>query len=168
VIALLVIFMIGGVFAVGAFFAIRRAVHIGRDSNGNQEVSIQAPGGSVKIGHPTLTEEELGVPIYPGSTPSTDGGSVSISGTGAGKSGFVGVATFKTDDSVDEVADFYREKLSKDTSVAESSKSGTRSVVFTTKSDTGGRVITVTASNNDKYATLITIVNAKGSKGFGP
>jgi len=101
-ITMAVILLLVGVVSVGAFIAIRRAVHnvvrVEKDANGNEGVSISAPGGSVRIGQNTaVTEAELGVPIYPGATQSKDG-SVTISGSGGGKSGFVGVATFKTSD----------------------------------------------------------------------
>lgn len=163
-ITMAVILLLVGVVSVGAFIAIRRAVnnvvHVGKDAAGNEGVSISAPGGSVRIGQNTaVTEAELGVPIYPGATPSKDG-SVSISGSAAGKSGFVGVATFKTSDSVDEVADFYRAKLPNDTNVVDSTKFGNRTVVFKAKTEGGGRVITVNAT--DDSTTQITIVNAKG------
>ena len=169
-ITMAVILLLVGVVSVGAFFAIRRAVHnvvqVERDGSGNDSVAIRAPGGSVRIAqNSAVTEEELGVPIYPGATASKDG-SVSISGTGGGKSGFVGVATFKTGDSVDTVADFYRERLPKDTNIVDSTKFGNRSVVFNAKTDGGGRVVTVSAT--DESTTQITIVNAKGPKGLVP
>jgi len=165
IIAMLVILGFVGVIGIGAFVLFKRAVktvRVTEDSSGNPAIAINPPGGGeLKIGSgSTVTEEELGVPIYPGSTPTKDGGSVHISGTGIGGSkggGWVGVATFMTEDSVDDVAEFYRQKLDKDVQTVDTTTDDKRTVVFNAKTDRGLRTITIT--DEPDTTTKIAIVN---------
>ena len=162
---MLVILGFVGVVGIGAFVLFRRAVktvRVTEDSSGRPAIAINPPGGGeLKIGAGSaVTEEELGVPIYPGSTPSKDGGSVSISGPGVGGSkrgGWVGVATFTTEDSVDEVAEFYRQNLDKDVETVDTNKDDKRTVVFNAKTERGFRTITIT--DEPDTTTKIAIVN---------
>ena len=164
IIALLVILGFVGVAGIGAFILFRRAVRtvsVTEDSSGHPSIAIKPPGGGeLKIGSGSgVTEEELGVPIYPGSTPSKDGDSVSIKGSGVGGmgSGWVGVATFTTEDSVDQVQEFYSEKLGSDTQTVDNQRDEKRTVVFNTKTDRGLRTITIT--DEPDTLTKIAIVN---------
>jgi zinc-ribbon domain len=164
IISLLVILGFVGVVGIGAWVLFRRAVrsvNVTEDSSGRPAIAIKPPGGGeLKIGAGSaVTEAELGVPIYPGSTPSKDGGSVSISGSGVGgmRNGWVGVATFTTEDSVDQVQEFYREKLGKNMETFDQERGGKRTVVFNTKTGRGLRTITIT--DEPDTLTKIAIVN---------
>ena len=72
-------------------------------------------------------------------------------------SGWVGVATFTTEDSVDQVQEFYSEKLGSETQTVDNQGEGKRTVVFNTKTDRGLRTITIT--DEPDSLTKIAIVN---------
>jgi hypothetical protein len=151
--------------AIGVFYLVRRAVDkiptVQRGENGDTEVSIPVPGGNAKISaNSTITEEQLGVPIYPGAVQTKDGGSVSISGTEAGKSGWLGVANFTTDDEIDEVVTFYREKIGAGAQIADTQQDDKRTVVFNTQREQGWRMVSVQVDDEGK--TKITIASIQG------
>jgi hypothetical protein len=154
-----------GVSLVGVAYFVKRTmdniVNVQKDENGNTQVTVPVPGGgNVKINDNTaVTEEQLGVPIYPGAVQTKDG-SVSISGTGAEKSGQFNVASFTTDDDIDEVVTFYREKIGEGAQTLDTRQDGKRSVVFNTQREQGWRMVTV--QEDDEGKTKITIASIQG------
>jgi hypothetical protein len=163
-ITMTVIVALVGVSAIGVFYFVRRTVNnivkVQEGEGGRPEVSINVPGGGqIKAGS-DVTEEQLGVPIYPGAVQTKDGGSVSISGTEAGKSGWFGVAGFTTDDEVDDVVAFYRDKIGEGAQIADTEQDGKRSVVFNTQREQGWRMVSV--QEDDEGKTKITIASAQG------
>ena len=163
-ITLVVIVTLVGVSVIGVVYVVRRAakdiVKVEDGQNGRPEVSINVPGGpQIKAGA-EVTEEQLGVPIYPGAVPTKDGGSVSISAREAGKSGWLGVANFTTDDEIDEVVAFYREKIGEGAQTVDTEQDGKRSVVFNTQREQGWRMVSV--QEGDEGKTKITIASVQG------
>ncbi|MBX3279383.1 MAG: zinc ribbon domain-containing protein [Acidobacteria bacterium] len=165
-ITLAVIVVLAGVSIIGAFYVVKRSVEsivsVQEGEGGQSEVSINVPGGGVRVAAGSnVTEEQLGVPIYPGSVPGKDSGSLSIQGRGATGRGWFGVATFTTDDDMDDVVDFYTARLGNDGPTLDSRQDGKRTVVFNAKTEQGGRIVTI--QEEEPGATKITIVSMQGA-----
>ncbi len=80
-------------------------------------IEIPTPGGTITLGEtPAETPKEIGgVPVYPGAKALEGGGHLSF-----GDKFQIGGQEFSTDDSVDQVLAFYREKYGKDLNEAQS------------------------------------------------
>jgi hypothetical protein len=163
-ITLVVIIALVGVSVIGVVYFVRRTVNdivkVEDGKDGRPEVSINVPGGGQIKAGTEVTEEQLGVPIYPGAVQAKDGGSVSISGTEAGKSGWFGVANFTTDDEIDEVVTFYRDKIGEGAQIADTQQDSKRTVVFNTQREQGWRMVSV--QEDDEGKTKITIASIQG------
>jgi hypothetical protein len=74
-------------------------------------IEIPTPGGTIKMGETSAeTPKEIGgVPVYPGAKAQRGGGQFSF-----GDKFQIGAQEFLTDDSVDQVLAFYRDKYGKD------------------------------------------------------
>ncbi len=157
--------LIGGT-AVVVTYVVRRAVNnivqVSDGKDGQPETVLNIPGGPRISAGGGVTEEQLGVPIYPGATALKDGGSVSISGSTAEGQGWIGAATFETDDALDEVVSFYREKLGEDASKIESTQDGKRTAMFTLQSPKGWRMVTI-GEEDGQAKTKIAITGISGS-----
>ena len=158
------LFLIGGT-VVGLTFFLRsklaNIVSVKEGQGGQSEVAINAPGGQIKVtAGSAVTEEQLGVPIYPGATVGSDGGSVTFAGEGAKGHGWFGASVFRTQDDMDEVVTFYKEKLGDQAKTLDSTADGTRTVVFTLETDKGWRMVTI--SNEEAKVTKIAIASAGG------
>jgi len=155
-IVLAVIIALGAVGIIGAVYWVKRAVEhakIETGSDGKAEVSF----GGVKISAGnTVTEEQLGVPIYPGAKAGQGAGGITMA-KGEGKSVFIGGATFTTDDSVEQVAEFYKNKLGDTAMKIENYQGSKQGVVFKIVSKEALRTITI--SNNGNDPTNIVIAN---------
>lgn len=156
--------LIGGTVA-GVTYVLRRTVSnivkVNEGKDGQPNVVLDIPGVPKVSAGGTVTEEQLGVPIYPGAEPERDGsGSVSV---GGGSAGWLGVAAYRTNDPVDEVVAFYREKLGSDVTVAEQSTSGKKSAVFQLESPKGWRMVTI-AEDDSENITKIVIASVSGNK----
>ena len=140
---------------IGAALFIRQAVKQVKinEDGGKTEVSI---GGMKLSAENKVTEEQLGVPIYPGAKAAAGTGSFSFS-TNNGKSAFVGGATFTTEDSVEKVAEFYKDKLGNAAEVAQTISNNNHSVVLQAKTESGFKNIVI--SNDGSGATKIVISN---------
>ncbi len=144
--AVLAVIAVGSVAAVT--FMIRRAVNnivtVEEGANGQPRVELNVPGAGKISVNSGINEAQLGVPIYPGATPDKDGsGTVSVSNQIPGQSGWFGAATFTTDDTVDEVAEFYRDTLGEKASTVDSASEGKRQVIFTLQTEQGFRMVTI-------------------------
>ncbi len=125
------------IFALG-IWRVTRAVHVHNSGDG---VTISTPGGDISAGNSTtLTEADLGVPIYPGAARNADEGGLHIRST----NGSMVTGVYTTGDSPAQVIAFYKSKMSSDTAVIEtgqgailtSGKQGKESVVVTISTDT--------------------------------
>jgi hypothetical protein len=103
---LLLLFVIGiaGIAGVGYYFAKQAKVH--QTSDGGTK--IETPFGNIEAEDPAKTAEKMGIDVYPGADSVKNGaGSVSFGEFSAGS------AQFETTDSVEQVADFYKQQYPK-------------------------------------------------------
>jgi len=129
-----------------------RAVRVG--SNGN--VTVSTPGGTLTAGsNVAVSEEQLGVAIYPGSTHREGGLSVSTA------QGSTVSAVFSTSDPVDKVVAFYKDKLGSGASVFQSE----RSAILSTRSTDNKEslMVTVSPDSSNSSETKISIVHSKAT-----
>jgi hypothetical protein len=157
--------LIGGTIAAVTFVfrrAVSNIVQVNEGKDGQPNVVLDIPGVPKVTAGGIVTEEQLGVPIYPRAQPDKDGSS-SVS-VGGGNVGWLGVATFRTTDAMDDVVAFYHEKLSSEVKVAETSNAGKRSAVFQLESPKGWRMVTI-AEDDTENVTKIVIASATGNKG---
>jgi hypothetical protein len=158
---------------VAAYIIFRRTVsnivQVNEGKDGQPNVVVDIPGVPRISAGGTVSEADLGVPIYPGAEPEKDGTtSISMSG-GANGGGWLGVATYRTNDSVGDVASFYREKLGGDVKVTESSESGKETAVFHLESTKGWRMVTVVREERESVTKIvIASVSGKQAEFGGP
>lgn len=155
--ALIMIIGIGMIIGAGVYFGRKAA---------------RAVDNIAKTGLPSVSNDAKGVPddklgdlIYPGSKREE-----TVSGSFAGMSG--GVVTFSTDDSPEEVADYYRDlfKGQKNPELNEIS-SGNGETVFQVNGEGGGKMVIIsegknTSSKKQSGATEIVILLGKGIPGM--
>ena len=159
-----IIFTLFVVSMAGLVFFVKRAVHnnfsVKEGPNGQAEVSVNLPGGKLNISSKgKLSEEQLGVPIYPGAQAAEGSGSVSFSGSEE-KSGSFSVATFTTEDDLDQVVTFYKDKLGSKVTAVESTDEEKHTAVL--KVATEHALKTITIEEQDNGTTKITIASAVG------
>ncbi len=140
-----VLFLIGvlivGAVAVGGYFALKKGKEIIRSqqTTGGGDVSIKTPFGDVSTGGDAeKIAANMGVDVYPGSTPLAEG-------TASSSFGGISVMTaaFETTDSIDQVEQFYKDKFP--SSSASASSDTKRGVIFTTPKG----VVTITLLSVD-------------------
>ncbi len=157
---LLVILFVTAVVGIGIF--LKRAaenISVKEGPGGQPELNIKTPGGDLNISAKgEVSEEQLGVPIYPGAKADESGGSFSISGASKEGKGSFSAVTFTTTDSLDEVVAFYKGELAAEiTNTFESSSGGNRTVVLTVKMENGSKNISII--DEGKGVTKIVIVS---------
>jgi hypothetical protein len=119
---------------------------------------IQPPGTASYMAFKTITEEQLGVRIYPGATP-RDGGNWQMTDRLSEGAQFQMMATLHSDDAVSKVADFYTRELEipsaqvlrvptrdgpKISITIENSAHGTTNVMLQRADDGSGTLIAIT------------------------
>jgi hypothetical protein len=125
-----------------------RAVHVNSRGDG---VTLSTKDGSITTGSAsTISEADLGVPIYPGAT-RREGG-VQINST----TGSMVTVVFSTTDPASKVIDFYRDKVGANASVVQSPTGG---VISSGDNSTQGVMITV-GKDSSSGETSITIMRA--------
>ena len=94
------------------------SVHASKSGdNGNKDVDIRSPFGSISVHAGGTEAKDTGLPPYPGARPSkgdhddSDNANVNISGPMFGVK--VAVQSFETDDSPDKVLSFYQKPMEK-------------------------------------------------------
>jgi len=118
VLIVLAVFVLIGLLGVGScvFFAYRTRQRLNQFK---RQAQITFPSATGTGGGPTESETQTsgtgevktGVPVYPGATPTEAGGDMSMG------VGIVAVQEYTTDDSVDKVIEFYKDKLGSSVSV---------------------------------------------------
>lgn len=100
---------------VGIKFASNVSIET-RDRPGGGEVRISTPAGTIRVdGREHVDARSFGVPVYPDARLVTDGGKsasikIDVEGEAPTQLAVVG-AVYRTNDSVEQVRDFYRNKL---------------------------------------------------------
>jgi hypothetical protein len=162
--AVLLVLIGGTVVAVTYVFrrAVTNMVQVNEGKDGQPNVVLDIPGVPKISAGGTITEEQLGVPIYPGAEPEKDG-TTSISMSGSSQ-GWMGVATYRTSDAMDDVVAFYSEKLGGAVKAVDESHSGKRSAVFQLESPKGWRMVTIAEEEQEKVTKIMIASVTGGSK----
>ncbi len=155
-----IVLFVTAVIGIGIF--IKRAaenISVKEGPGGQAEVNIKTPGGDLNISAKgEVSEEQLGVPIYPGAKADESSGSFSISGASKEGRGSFSAVTLTTTDSLDEVVAFYKEALANEiTNTVESSSGGNRTVVLTVKMENASKNISII--DEGKGVTKIAIIS---------
>ena len=155
-ILLVVVIVLGAAFVVGALGVAFGVWNFARQvavSPSNGQIEITTPGGQITVGEKIpVTEDELGVPIYPGSEQAEGGVQVKT------PQGVSGTYVFRTTDPPAKVMAFYREKLAgRDASFIESSDRG---MITGGRDREHGFLIAVTREEKDGK-TLISITRGR-------
>ena len=165
VIAVVAFFVFVTVAGIGACVYIgyraKRAVEqtVRTDESG-KSIKIQTPEGEIKLGeHPTKEGDTVaGVPVYPGATALEGGGQFSF-----GDKFQIGGQDYETSDTVDQVVDFYKEKLGSKLSVAENA--GHYRLSVETGDEKRSGVVTIDVyEDTESGKTKITVAHLGGMK----
>jgi hypothetical protein len=146
-----VFLLLAGVAAIwmGVRWANRAADRVRRDG-------INLPNFGVSMDKDNITEEAMGVPPYPGAVAETP---IILRGKNREGSGSFGTFTFTTQDSVDKVAEFYKEKLGTEADVTNVQEGRDQTVTLSRTRETEHLNIVITDEGNK---TQIVITNAVG------
>jgi hypothetical protein len=140
--------------AAGVSYVVYRAskvVHVNHDGSA---VELTTPGGTFSAGDTVVSASDLGIDLYPGS--SQQKGAVRISTP----KGSTVTAVFETNDSLDKVLSWYKDKLGSGASIFQSEKSA----VLTLADDAKKTSVMVTISNEDNDGkTKIAVMHSVGS-----
>ena len=98
--------------------------------NGVKQVTMQSSEGTTKIGEGVVDPNSLGLPVYPGATPSKSGAFSSQT-----KMGGAQVVTLETTDPFDKVYAFYHEKMPAGSEKMKVSEGGASMATFQIGSD---------------------------------
>jgi hypothetical protein len=163
-VGVIVVLIVIGIVGVGLFIkkAVLDNVSVKEGPGGKAEVTLNTPAGKLKIDSKSeITEEKLGVPIYPGARAEEGAGSISFSGEGD-KAGTFGGASFTTTDSVDKVIEFYKGRLGSKVTVLDSTSEGKRSVILNVSAENSWKTIAIEDSGNG--TTKIAVSSISGTK----
>jgi hypothetical protein len=159
VVAFFIFLTVAGIGAcVYIGYRARRAVN--EIKQGETSIKIPTSEGDIKIGgHPTEKGGAIaGVPVYPGATALQGGGQFSF-----GDKLQIGGQDYETSDSVDQVVDFYKEKLGSKLSVAENA--GHYRLAVETGDEKRSGVVTIDVFEDEQTGkTKITIAHLGGMK----
>ncbi len=153
-----ILITLGVLLLLGTIF-IGAAVYMVKDKF--QEIAKAAENGSFPVGDGVTintgkaADKDFEEFIYPNS----DRKGFSISAKGKNDKGKFngGVAMFTTDDDIDEVVDFYKEKFGDKVAVKDTRVDERRTVEMTVNTENGGKKIIVSNDNTNKEKTLIVI-----------
>jgi zinc ribbon protein len=137
--------ILAGAAVMFGVWSLARAVKT--DPSGDK-VSISTPMGSMTVGKTQVTEEELGIPIYPGAEP--EQGSMRLGSAKGSMETFV----FRTKDSPQRVIEFYRDKMGDKMEYLTTPQGG---MITSAKSEKEGYMITV-GKDDDKGDTVISVM----------
>jgi len=133
-------------------------VETDKSGDGSQKTTVVGPEGqksTTEVGEDAVSEEDIGVAFYPGAEVES-GGKSTVSGEGGGS---IAQVTLTSQDALDKVAKFYKDKYAEGNTVMDSPDS---CVIIFNEGENQGKVITVTP---DKGAgiTRIAIAAAAGT-----
>jgi len=161
VLALIVLISTIAVWTGLRFLAHNFQVHV-QDKGGSQkEVSIDTPVGSMQV-HRDVDENNLALPIYPGSIRVKDKDSASVDFGFGGEAGLhIVAARFETSDSLENVRAFYKQRLGSEvTKFTEGGLSGKTS--FEMKNKDLDKVVEIESAGGKTVIKLVRIAVGKG------
>jgi hypothetical protein len=136
-------------FAFGVW-RVSRTIHA---NGGGHGLILSTPGGTVTTGGASsVSDADLGIPIYPGAARGEGGLRVQSA------DGDVFTATYSTPDPPGKVIDFYKSNLPADASVMES---GRGALITSGNKEKESWMITVNGDSSEGGKTRITIMHAK-------
>ena len=142
--------LLSAIIFIFSMWRLSRAVHVNSRGDG---VTLSTKDGTITTGSAaSISDEDLGVPIYPGAT-RREGGVRINSGNGS-----MVTAVFTTTDPVEKVVDFYKDKVGANASVIQSP---TGAVISAGEHEKRSLMITV-GQDGTNGTTSITII--KGAK----
>jgi hypothetical protein len=122
------------------------------------QVTIRTEKGAVTLGEARhVSEAELGIPLYPGAQQAEGGVKFE------GEKGAMATYVFKTSDSVEQVVEFYKQRVG---AKAESVVISTEGSLITLKQYGGSDYMIAVATDHSDQKTVITITRMR--KGPGP
>lgn len=144
VLALIVVVSVGAVWTGLRFLSSNVQIQTNDSGSGKKEVSIKTPFGGLEVlKNPEVTEATVQLPIYPGSRPVKDDHSANVNIGLPNNDGVQIVAgKFETDDPIDKVVDFYKDRL------------GTQVTKFTQKDSEGKTVFEIKEHENERVVAL--------------
>ncbi len=123
------------------------------------KVKVKTEEGEATYGQEDVSEEDLGVPIYPGAKLVKGGGGSVKTKTEEGEGEFM-TAAFTTSDSIDEVSEWYRSKLSGKPKFMDlsSTMAGKKTGMFMFQEGTAAKTVVISAGEGEQEgATVISI-----------
>lgn len=129
---------------------------------GETTTTVTTPeGGTITAkGNATVTEEEVGVPFYPGAAQNPEK-TTKISGSGDGKTGEMIMISLSTTDSFDKVVEFYKSKMPKNAQLIQMNANGEQQASWNLTEDKTSKLVQVSIKDG---ATLILIHKMSESK----
>ncbi len=100
-----------GIYIFARYLAREVIVDVRNLPRGGKSISVETPKGSFRLDAGEVSEAQLGMPIYPGARRRKEHGATISIEVPSEKSVLVAAAEFETDDPLDKVAAFYRERL---------------------------------------------------------
>jgi hypothetical protein len=129
-----------------------------KEGKDHQEVTIKSKEGqaTVKMGKGAVPSD-LGVPLYPGAK-ADEGGTWSMSGSKGGKNESFSTTILHTDDSIDKVLSFYKNKLEdRDPEIFEMTTPEGKMVTITVDKDSPTSINIMLIKDTEKKGTTINI-----------
>ncbi len=130
------------------------SVKVTKVGSGAQSVEVQTETGSAKVSteQRTISEDELGVPVYPGSTVEV---SSEYQGAGEGEQEHSTHHILSTKDSFDKVYAFYKSNLKDVTQQMKQNMGDNQVAIFNTKRKDGAPVsVSITTDNEQKVVRI--------------
>lgn len=120
--------------------------------NGNKRVTIAGNQGTTRMGEGVVDPNSLGLPVYPGATPSKSGAFSAQT-----KQGGAQIITLETADSFDKVYAFYRDKMPAGSEKMKVSVAGSSMATFQvgTDKDKSRKGVSLTTAQGKTEITLI-------------
>jgi len=153
VLIVIAVFVLLGVVVAGVIGVSVYNIAKGAHKDGNGNVSISTPGGTITTGQSAnVSAADLGIDLYPGAT--TGEGSMNMKTP----NGSMVTAVYLSSDPSDKIVAFYKEKLGDQASIVQTSN-GT--VLSAGEKDRNNVVITITPEGTSSKIAIVHVTNTK-------
>lgn len=144
-----------GAVATGVYF-VRKTVYQARHNGWSIPLGDKA---QISLRKEDVTEEVVGVPLYPGAQTEAP---ILLRDNVRRPGGSFGVFTFTTEDRIDKVVDFYKEKLGENTQVSDVRDNGKRTVTLNLIESNANKTIVVTEDDGKTKFIITSILGRPG------